>query len=187
MSASAARRERQVYRASGGRLLLGVCGAGAIAIFIDILVRADVAALMLLAPWVLLALWGVYVVAVASRVEVDPSGVRVQNLLRCTFVPWSRVTRIAMRWLIVLTMDDGTVLTCFAGPARTRPRRLGPYGQREEAAEELDVLATLRRMRGESTAPADAAIRRSWDKPAVIVLLALCLWCSAAVLIAYAG
>ncbi len=168
--------------------LLVVCALLTLVLLVDATVRAGLGTALLLAPWLLLVLWAVHVIGVASRIRVQHDGVMVQNVLRRTFVPWARVERVGMRWQLEITLDDGTVLTCFGGPARTRPRRLGPGRTREDAdGAAEDMVAAIRRAKAEAGAPAgpDAPVRRTWDVPAVLVLLALACWATAAVIIAY--
>lgn len=176
----AAERAPQVFRASGGWVLLVICSAVAVALLVDVVVRADVGALLLYAPWVLLALWAVYIVGVASLIRAEAEGVLVQNGLRRTFVPWERVRRIDMRWQIVITLDDDRTVVCFGGPSKTRPRRLGPDAQPERATEHVDAVAALRRWRSDHVPTGDTSVRRSWDVPALAALVVLCAWAGVA-------
>ncbi|MGM1017626.1 MAG: PH domain-containing protein [Actinomycetota bacterium] len=172
----AAARTPQVFRASGGWALLVICSVVAVALLVDVVLRADVGALLLYAPWVLLGLWAVYVVGVASLIRAEGEGVLVQNGLRRTFVPWERVRRIDMRWQIVITLDDDRTVVCFGGPSKTRPRRLGPGAQREGVTEHVDAVAALRRWRSEHVPTGNASVRRSWDMPGLAVLILLVAW-----------
>ncbi|MGM7697475.1 PH domain-containing protein [Microbacterium sp. A84] len=150
----------------------------------DAAIRSGIGNALLLAPWPLLALWGVYVVAVASDVRADLTGVRVQNFLRRTWAPWSRVKRVAMRWQLEITFDDGAVLRCFGGPARSRSRRIGPGRTREDSAEQShDGIAALHRLRADSEVRSDAELTRSWDMPALAALVVLAVWAILAVLV----
>jgi len=165
-------------------VLMGVCVIIAVLLLGDAAVRAGVATALLLAPWVLLVLWGVYVVAVASTVRVRPDGVFVQNLLRTTFAPWGRVQRIDMRWQIEITLDDGAVLTCFGGPAVRRPQRLGPGRTKEDGnAAADDIVASLRKAKATAVEQSPTApVRRGWDARALVILVVIVAWAVAAVL-----
>lgn len=172
-------------RNRGGVALLVICSVLSAVMLIDAAVRADVGTALLLAPWMLLVLWFVYVVGVASRVRAQRDGVFVQNLLRTTFAPWARVQRIDMRWQIEIALDDGSRLTCFGGPSRRRPQRLGPGRTKEDANGDADdAVAALRRAKAnaESVSPVPP-IRRGWDIPAVVALLAIVAWAVIAVLV----
>jgi len=173
-------------RSRGGVVMLVICAVLAVVLLGDAVVRAGLGSALLLAPWVLLALWAVYVVGVASSIRLQTGGVLVQNLLRRTFAPWPRVQKIAMRWQIEITLDDGRVLTCFGGPARSRPQRLGPGRTREDANGPADDLVAAMRKAKAAGEASDAPVRRSWDVPALIALLVLVAWAVTAILIAYA-
>lgn len=173
-------------RSRGGVVMLVICAVLAVVLLGDAVIRAGLGSAMLLAPWVLLVLWAVYVAGVASSIRPQPDGVLVQNLLRRTFAPWSRVTAITMRWQIEITLDDGRVLTCFGGPARSRPQRLGPGRVREDANGPADdLVATMRKAKAAARGASDAPVRRGWDVPALTALAVLLAWAVAAILIAY--
>jgi hypothetical protein len=165
--------------------LLVICSILSAVLLIDAVVRADAMTALLLAPWPLLVLWSVYVVGVASRVRAQPDGVFVQNLLRTTFAPWARVQQIRMRWQIEITLDDGSLITCFGGPATRRPQRLGPGRTKEDANGRADdAVAALRKAKAsaERVSPIPP-IRRGWDLAAIIALLVIVAWAVIAVLV----
>lgn len=172
-------------RNRGGVALLVICSVLSAVLLIDAAVRADVGTALLLAPWMLLVLWVVYVVGVASRVRARHDGVFVQNLLRTTFAPWARVKRIDMRWQIEIALDDGSRLSCFGGPSRRRPQRLGPGRTKEDANGDADdAVAGLRRAKAnaEHVSPVPP-IRRGWDIPSIVALVAIVAWAVLAVII----
>ncbi|MEV7631377.1 PH domain-containing protein [Microbacterium sp. NPDC089318] len=172
-------------RNRGGVALLVLSAVLSLVLLIDAAVRAGIGSALLLAPWPLLVLWSVYVIGVASRVRPQHEGVFVQNLLRTTFAHWARVRRIDMRWQIEITLDDGTQLTCFGGPATRRPQRLGPGRTQEDGnARADDAVAALRRAKSNAVAVSPVPpIRRGWDIPAIAVLLVLIGWAVIAVLL----
>lgn len=177
-------RPPRVFRVTGAVWLLVISAVIAVALLIEATIRSGIGDALLLAPWLLLVLWIIYVVGIASDVRADPGGVRIQNLLRRAWVPWSRVKRIAMRWQLELTLDDGRVVRCFGGPSRTRPRRLGPERTREpgdEAAE--DGIAKLQRLRLEAGAPSDAAVAHTWDWASILAFAVLAGWAALAVVV----
>lgn len=163
----------------------------------DALVRAGVVEMLRLAPWVLIAVWAVYVLLYASHITFDGEGATVQNYLRITRVPWPRVRDIAMRWQVVFGLDDGSSLPAYGGPVAGRPGRAprtdrtraagtgpaGPSSGRAVPAALRDV-AELRDawqgvdawQPGSAGAPAgrdggDLGIQRSWDVPALVALV----------------
>lgn len=179
---------RRAFPVTGALILLAICGLLTVALLVDAAVRSGIQDALLLAPWPLLALWAVYVVGVASDIRAGAAGMRVQNLLRRTWAPWSEVKRIAMRWQLEITLDDGAVVRCFGGPARSRARRIGPERTREDSAgESEDGIAMLQRLRAEAqergTSGQDAALTRTWDVPALAALVVLVIWAVAAVLL----
>lgn len=181
----ASSRSPRAFSATGATVLLVAVAVLVIGLLVDAVVRAGIGSALLLAPWPLLVLWVVYVVGVASDIRADEEGVQVQNMLRRTWIPWSRVEQVGLRWQLEFTLDDGRVIACLGGPSRSRPRRLGPERTREKGnADTDDGIARLRKLRAQSTAPADAVVVRSWDGPVLIALAVIVIWAVAAVLIA---
>lgn len=141
--------------------------------------------MLLLAPWVLLGLWVVYEIAFVSVVRVDDDGAIVQNMLRRTSFGWSRVRDIDLRWQLLFSLDDGTDLSCYGGPARARPVRRPTSGDDEaKAPAGLRDLTEIRDRWQAAPQTADAPIRRAWDAPALIALGVILLWAVVSVIIA---
>lgn len=144
--------------------------------------------MLLLAPWVLLGLWVVYEIAFVSSVRIDDDGATVQNLLRRTTFGWARVRDIDLRWQLVFSLDDGSDVTCYGGPARARPPRRPIRGEEEmKAPSGLRDLTAISDRRQSASDSADAPIRRSWDVPALIALAVIVIWAVVSVSIANAG
>lgn len=168
-------------------MLLALTAVVAVVLLVDAAMQSGIENTLLLAPWPLLVVWTVYVVGVASDVRADHAGARVQNLLRRTSIPWARVQRMAMRWQLEFTLDDGIVINCFGGPARSRPRRLGPGRTKEDVVDETeDGIAKLHRLRAEAAetsdaVAADAGIVRTWDWPAILAFGVIAAWAAVAV------
>lgn len=171
-------------------MLLALTSVVAVLLLVDAAVRSGIGNMLLLAPWPLLVVWAVYVVGVASSVRADANGVQVQNLLRRTWLPWARVKQITMRWQLEFALDDGGIVSCFGGPARSRARRLAPGRVKEDGvAETDDGIAALNRLRLESAASdaggaSDARVARTWDWATLAMFAALVVWAIIAVLIA---
>lgn len=177
---------RRIFPVTGAVILLCICVVLTLVLLTDAATRTGIGNALLLAPWLLLGLWAVYVVGVASDIRADHSGVRVQNLLRRTWVPWSEVKRIAVRWQLEITLDDGAVLRCFGGPTRSRSRRIGPERTREDSATESeDGIATLHRLRADADVRSGAEVTHSWDIPALAALVLLTAGAVVAVVITY--
>ena len=176
----------RVLRALSGSVALIVTGAIALVLLGDALVRAGILEMLRLAPWVLLAVWGVYVLIYASHIAFDARGATVQNYLRVTRLSWHDVQDLSLRWQVVFTLSDGTAVTAYGGPVVGRPgragRRDGDRGRRREEDERRAVPAALREFgelrdawhQAESEVPSAGASRaravRSWDVPALIAL-----------------
>ncbi|WP_438352562.1 hypothetical protein [Microbacterium sp. CJ88] len=156
----------------------------------DAVLRAGWGQMLLLAPWVLLVLWGIYVTMFASMIQTDASGATVQNYLRRTRVPWSVVTDIRLRYQVVLVLGDGEgakQLRAFGGPVAGRPGR-PRRADADRAHREPPALREVELIRDQwqSAVGSDArggVATRSWDLPATGVLVGLVVWAVVAVLI----
>ncbi|WP_424936566.1 MULTISPECIES: PH domain-containing protein [Bacteria] len=183
----------RTYRSPSGVISLVIAAALAVFLLGDAVVRGSWTQMLSYAPWVLLALWIVYELVFVSAVHVDDDGVLVRNLLRRTAFGWRRVKDVDLRWQLEFALDDGTKVSCFGGPGRSRPpRQTGRGGDAEYKVP--SSLRTLTEVRDRWEAAidardrpgAEAPIRRSWDVPALIALLVILAWAAAAVVIAYA-
>ncbi|AXL11681.1 PH domain-containing protein [Microbacterium foliorum] len=164
MTAAPAPEGARTYRAPSGVVTMVLTGLLALFLLGDAVVRGGWGPMLLLAPWVLLGLWVVYQISFVSHVRVTGEGVLVQNLLRRTAFGWSQVRDIDLRWQLVFSLQDGTDLTSFGGPAHARPRR---SRMRDEDARTVPTgfrdLADIRDRWQAADVTADQAIRRSWD------------------------
>lgn len=177
----------RTFRAASGPVSLVLCSLLAIFLLGDAVVRAGWGQMLLLAPWVLLGLWVVYEIAFVSVVRVDAQGAVVQNMLRRTSFGWSRVRDIDLRWQLLFSLEDGTDLACYGGPARARPVRRPTSGHDEaKAPAGLRDLTEIRDRWQDAPATADAPLRRTWDSQALIALGVIVIWAIVSVLIANA-
>jgi hypothetical protein len=182
----------RTFRAVTGIFSFALAVLAAAYVLGDAAVRAGWQSMVLLAPWVLLVLWALFVIGPASTIRMDDVGVRVQNMLRRTDFGWKRLRDVDLRWQVVFALDDGTEVTSFGGPARARPRRVpgSVVGDTDHAPARSRVPAGYRELteirdRWESAdAAADAPIRRSWDRPALIALATIAVWAIVAVIVA---
>lgn len=178
----------RTFRAPSGPAAL-VIGAG-LALFLlgDAVVRAGWGQMLLLAPWVLLVLWIVYVNSFASAVRIDDDGVVVQNLLRRIEFGWQRVRAVDLRWQLVFSLDDGKDLPCYGGPAKAGSIRMPSRGDGEEKVPAgIRALTEIEERWQAAPVTADAPIRRSWDRPAVTALVVIAVWAAIAILVANLG
>lgn len=172
------------YRAPSGLVVLIPSAVLGLFLLGDTAIRGSWGQMLLIAPWVLLALWILYEISYVSFVRVDDEGVVVQNMLRRTRFGWARLRDVDLRWQLEFTLDDGRRLTCWGGPARSRP----PRARRGEdtAPTVPSGLRTLTdiRDRWETAAGDDASIRREWDRPALVALAIIAVWAVAAIFVA---
>lgn len=164
-----------MFRATSGTIALIVSGVIALVLLGDALLRAGIGETLLLAPWILLVLWLVYVTLYASHISIGRDGAVVQNYLRRTSLPWARVSDIRMRWQVVFTLSDGSEVKAYGGPIAGRPARVGPRsgagaGRRvPPALREVGVIQeTWEAERADS--PRGSDVSRGWDIPALIAL-----------------
>ncbi|MFK4761087.1 PH domain-containing protein [Microbacterium sp. ZW T5_45] len=172
----------RVHRATSGTLSFALSALLVVFLLGDVVVRTGWGQMLLLAPWLLLGLWVVYEVAFVSMVRIDADGALVQNMLRRTSFGWRRVRDIDLRWQLVFSLDDGTELTSYGGPAKARPPRRTSDGA-ASAPTAVRTLTDIRDRWEAAPASADAAIARTWDIPALIALVVIVLWAAASVVI----
>jgi hypothetical protein len=168
--------------------VLVVMGAVGVVLLGDAALKSGFGTALLLAPWVLLVIWVVYVAMHLSHIAIDPAGATVQNYLRRSFLPWQRVEAIQMQWQIVFTLDDRQTVKAFGGPVAGRPGR----AERREEARPASPPPALRDLyliqeqwqaaRAEGAPAGD--VRRSWDYPSLAALAVILLWAAVAVVIA---
>lgn len=174
----------RTFRAPSGPVAMVIGVALSLFLLGDAVARAGWGQMLLLAPWVLLVLWVVYVNTFASIVRIDDQGAMVQNLLRRTTFGWSRVRGVDLRWQLAFSLEDGKDLSCYGGPAKASPLRFRPNGGEERVPSGLRALDEIQARWEAAPSTADAPIVRSWDRPAVIALVVIAVWAVAALLIA---
>lgn len=178
---------RDVLRAPSGTIAMIVSGVVALFLLGDAVLRAGWGETLLLAPWVLLAVWFVYLFVYASVIETDAGAVTVQNFLRRTRVPWGTVSDIRLRYQVVFVFGEGRELRAFGGPVAGRPGR--PSRTRADGARReppaLHEVETIKR-RWEAAVDAGAPSgepTRSWDLRGLGALAIIVMWALAAVVI----
>lgn len=174
--------ERRVLRPTSGTIILIVSGVIVLGLLVDAAVRAGILEMLRLAPWLLLVLWGVYTALYAPHIAYDRSGVLVQNYLRRTWIPWSRVADIAMRWQVQFALTGGGGVAAYGGPVASRPRRSdrreGASGRTVGRAADRPVPGWLRDLgdlrntwqHADDAASGSGGVARSWDVPALVAL-----------------
>ncbi len=163
--------------------MLAAAGAVAVVLLVDAVLRGGWWNAILLSPWVALGIWTVYVGLYASAVTTDDEGILIQNLLRRTRVPWSAVVDIQLRYQLVVVTSAGARIACYggpsAGPASATVRRAGGGAGRA-----IRTTAAIRDAWRSASPRPGAAIRRGWDRPALMALGVILLAAAGAVLVA---
>lgn len=181
----------RVFRAASGTVAVVVAAVVTLLLLVDAVVRAGWGEMLLLAPWLLLVLWFIYVATFVSHVSVDAGGATVQNFLRVTRIPWRSVTDIGFRYQVRFTLTDGSLVNAFGGPVAGRPARPGlrpdtsPRARTPPALRDLEVI----RDQWQQATDADSSegtLRRTWDLRAIVVLVGLAIWALSAVIISNA-
>jgi len=181
----------RVFRAPSGMAALILASIAALLLLGDAVVRAGWAEMLLLAPWLLLVVWFIYVAMFASHVSIDADGATVQNLLRIVRIPWARVSDVGVRYQVRFTLDDGRIVNAFGGPVAGRPARPGVRAADNPRARIPPALRDLELIREQWLAAAETGsttrVSRRWDLPTLGVLLLLALWALGAVIISGAA
>ena len=106
---------------------------------------------------------------------------------RRTSFGWSRVRDIDLRWQLVFSLEDGSELSSYGGPARARPiRRQVREDDEAKAPAGLRELTDIRDRWQAAPSTADAPIRRTWDSQALIALGVIVIWAVTSIVIANA-
>lgn len=185
----------RVLRAPAG--LVWLVGVAAVAVFLlgDVAVRGSVPQALLIAPWLLIPVWFVYVFLYAPHLAVTADGVRVHNILRTVRVPWSTVDEIRMRWQLEFAL---TAEARAAGDLGARTRRTGvveawavtarprqrPAARAARAHADADTLEVLRGLHASVGPQPGAHVTRSWNVVALGSAALIAVWCASAWLIA---
>jgi len=176
-----------VYRPGSAIPLLSISAAVVVFLLGDAVIRSGPLDAALLAPWPLLALWCVYVSAFASGLTTDRDAVTVQNLLRVTRIPWSRVRDIEWRWQVEITSDTGERVRAIGGPVEGRGgRRSGGREQTSPVARAqyesiVRSWEAARERQHEDGVAGEGGVRHGWDVPVVLALIVLAAWAMLAI------
>ncbi|WOF24432.1 PH domain-containing protein [Microbacterium betulae] len=167
----------RTIRGNAGIVWLVLTAAVVLFLLGDVVVRGGAYQALLIAPWLLLPVWFVWVFLYAPHVTADRQGVRVRNPLRTTEIPWDAVREITLRWQVAFRLADGREIQAWAVAAKRPNRR----SHDQPAERETEILRELR----ENALPSvGGEARQSWDVPALASLLALLAWAAAAVALA---
>ncbi len=171
--------ERVVFRSGGGTVWMTVTLLVCALLLGDLVVRGSLGQALLIAPWLLLLVWFVYLFVWAPRIVATPDGVAVHNVLRVTRLSWSAIESITARWQIEFRLVDELgqkPLQAWGAPTQ-RPSR-SPKRTHPSA----NQLERLRIMLDEAPgAPVERTV--SWDVPGLVAGGAIVVWALIAILV----
>jgi len=146
----------------------------------DLLIRGSLPQLLLVAPWLLVVVWFVYVFLFAPRITATPDGVAVHNVLKTTNLSWGAVREVRARWQVEFVVSDevgGGVLQAWGAPTQ-RPSR---SAKREHPS--ATHLERLRAMLDEAE-PQTAARSIAWDTAGIVAGAVVVAWLVVSIAIA---
>ena len=177
---------RRIFRPVSGTIaMIASAGVAGLLLF-DAFIRGGVEQGMLITPWVLLVLWGVYVLSYAPHVRTDAASIRLHNVLSIVDIPWEQVSGIRLRWQLEVILQDGGVVRAFGGPSLRRPRKK-PESPEADAVElstrDLTLMQEAWINAGERGTSAEGPVRRMLDLPAIVALAIILAWTGASLVI----
>lgn len=161
-----------VLRSSFAWVWTGLAIALSAYLLIDMGIRASVWDAFLVAPWLLLVCWVVWLFQVVPRIEADERGARVYNLLRILDLPWSAVASVRLRYHTEFTLRSGETVTAWGGSSRRLHLSIKHRSAEDPAMEEADALQRLHANAVRDPSPA----RRRWNAPALAALVVIVVW-----------
>ena len=177
---------RRIFRSVAATIGMFASAGIAGLLLLDAFLRGGVEQGLLITPWVLLVLWGIYVFSYAPHVRTDAEGIRLHNVLSVIDIPWALVSAIRLRWQLEVTLHDGGVLRAFGGPSLRRPRKT-PEEPEADAVEpstrDLTLIQEAWIGAGESGSGESRPVRRTPDLAALVALAIIVAWTVASLVI----
>lgn len=180
--------DRRVLRPATGTFWLVAVAVVVLFLLGDVVVRGSWGQALLIAPWLLIPVWFVYVFLYAPHLEVDDDRVRVRNVLRTIELPWSTVDDIVMRWQLEFHLTADAAASGLGGrkgivEAWSFSRRWGGAGRRrtDDSETTLDVMRGLHASVGRQPGARPTV---SWDIASIVAAAAIAASCVVSVLIA---
>lgn len=172
--------ERVVFRSGGGTVWMVLTIVVCALLLGDLVVRGSLIDALLIAPWLLLLVWFVYLFVWAPRIVATPDGVSVHNVLRITRLSWSAIASITSRWQIEFRLVEELAqkpLQAWGAPTQ-RPSR-SPKRTHPSA----NQLERLRIMLDEAPeAPVERTV--AWDVPGLVAGAVIVVWAIISILVA---
>ncbi len=161
------------------RPMSSLVGFWAVAIFAALLVGDTLVGLHWVAFFTWLApaalvVWLLWLLLYRPIILFDTTRVVTINPFRIIEAPWAHVTAVRQRLQIMLDLDDGKTVTCWASPFPEKPGRRRPssFGTRGGEPSRVDFARPLESMRIGALASAvdrkeQQPITRRWDWVAI--------------------
>lgn len=131
--------------------------------------------------------WVLWVLLYRPIILFDANHVVIINPLRIVDAPWAHVTAVRQRLQLMLDLDDGKTVTCWASPFPDKPGRRRPssYGvpggvaqaARQDFARPLESARVAAKTKHVDSREPDVPVVRRWDFPAIIVGAVLVVAC----------
>jgi hypothetical protein len=137
--------------------MFGLVATGAVLLTGDALLKGAWDAAARTAGVAALVVWAAWLLLLRPSIRVRPDRAVVVNIGRITEIPWGRVVDIRRRLQLILDLDDGRSVEAWGSPFLSRRAKPG----------EDSALTALRSAWG-AAAPADAAVVRHLDVPALV-------------------
>ena len=165
--------------ASGLVALLGMF------LLVDAAVRGSWGVVLTAAGPVAALVWILWVLTYRPCIVLDEEALTVVNPLRVVRVPWGEVADVRLRWQIVVETVAGRRIQCWGGPSLPRPKP-ARRGERPTLPQPVEMAVLLDRW-AERRGEAGGEVRRGWDRPALLVGLAVLVLLAVSLLTAALG
>ena len=103
-------------RGASGWWISGILALLFAYMLVDAAVRAEWSTILLALPWMCAILLVCWMLLIRPCLVVTPSNLIVVNVLRVHTLPWARVAELHVRYQLVITLTDGTVLRAWGSP-----------------------------------------------------------------------
>lgn len=164
--------DKYVFRSSLAWVWTGLALAVCAYLLIDMGIRASMWDAFLVAPWLLLVCWTVWLFQVVPRIEADERGARVYNLLRIVDLPWSAVAGVRLRYNVEFTLRSGGIVAAWGGSSRRLHLSIKHRSAEDPAMEETEALQRLHA----NAEAGSAVVTRRWNAPALAALVVIVVW-----------
>ena len=148
--------ERIVMRGSSGWWISGILAALFAYMLVDAAVRAEWSTILLALPWMCAILLVCWMLLIRPRLIITPSHLVVVNVLRMHTLPWPRIAELHVRYQLVITLTDGSVLRAWGSPT-VHPQKTHAADRAQASRKRafVGVVEAIDQARDELGRPAD--------------------------------